>query len=146
MSKGGSGLFRNTGGSKASTAALHAKVKERISAAIDSTPGSKKKAMIAGAYNNKTGEPVVAFSGEIPTKIHPILLAKSKEIGGIGTHGLTDRNTVGVCAEFHLVNKMLLSGVKWSDIRITTAVRPRTGQTIPFCANCIAMFGDIIEP
>ena len=146
MSKGDSGLFHNTAGSKATTNALHAKVRDRIKTAIELTPGSKKKAMIAGAYNKKTGEPVVAFSGEVPKKIHPLLLAKAKEIGGIGTHGLTDRNTVGVCAEFHLVNKMLLSGVKWSDIRITTAVRPRTGQSIPFCANCVAMFSDIIEP
>ena len=145
MSKGSSGLFHNTHGSKATTAAMHEKVRERINITIEATPGSKKKAMIAGAYNSKTGEPFVAFAGEVPTKIHPQLLAKAKEIGGVGTHGLTDRNTVGVCAEFHLVNKMLLSGVKWSDIRITAAVRPRTGQTIPFCPNCVAMFKDIIE-
>lgn len=64
---------------------------------------------------------------------------------GIGTHGLTSRNTVGVCAEFHVVNSLLLSGCKWSDIRLTPAIRPRTGEIMPYCNNCLAMFGDLIE-
>jgi filamentous hemagglutinin len=110
---------------------------------IDSTKDGKSKAIAVGAYDAKTGNIVTSFAKAIPNNIHPELLKRANEIGGIGTHGLTERNIVGVCAEFHVVNELLLKGSKWSDIRLTSAIRPRTGQKIPFCANCKKMFYDI---
>ena len=145
MSKSGRGLFHGTSGSKASRSLMNQKAVETVSKLIEKTPGSKKKAMAVGAYDQSTGKTVAAFAGEIPKRIHPELRKRAEAIGGIGSHGVSSKNTVGVCAEFHVVNSLLLGGSKWSDIKLTPAIRPRTGEKMPFCSNCLAMFGDLIE-
>ena len=145
MSKSYSGLFHGTSGSKASKNEKRIQALESVRKLIADTPGGKRKSMAAGAYDLKTGKNVAAFAGEIPKRIHPELRKRAEAIGGIGTHGLTSRNTVGVCAEFHVVNSLLLSGCKWSDIRLTPAIRPRTGEVMPYCDNCLAMFSDLIK-
>ena len=145
MSKGDSGRFHGTSGSNASAREKRQQALETVGKLISDTPGGKRKSMAAGAYDLKTGKNVAAFAGEIPKRIHPELRRRAEAIGGIGTHGLTSRNTVGVCAEFHAVNSLLLSGSKWSDIRLTPAIRPRTGEAMPYCDNCLAMFSDLIE-
>ncbi|MCR5719329.1 MAG: hypothetical protein K6F84_02085 [Lachnospiraceae bacterium] len=117
----------------------------KIQHLIGSTSGSRGKAMAVGAYDEKTGKTVAAFAGEIPKKIHPDLLKLAERVGGVGSLGVTDRNTVGVCAEFHVINDMLLSDSKLEHIRLTRPIRPRTGQFMPYCDNCRAMFLEIIE-
>ena len=112
---------------------------------IDSTPGGNKKSMACGAYDVKTGNIATAFAGEPPDKIHPLLQKIAEQLGGIGSHGLTERNKVGVCAEFHVVNQLLNNGSNWSDIKLTAAIRPRTGEPQPYCANCKNMFADLIN-
>lgn len=77
--------------------------------------------MTIGAYDVKTGKIATAFAGKIPEKIHPELLKRAEMIGGVGTKGVSTKNTVGVCAEFHVVNELLLSGSKISDIKLTHA-------------------------
>ena len=145
MSKSSSGLFHGTSGSNASRSLMRQKALEMVGKLIQKTPGSKKKAMAVGAYDQSTGKIVAAFAGEIPKRIHPELRKRAEAIGGIGSHGLSKKNTVGVCAEFHVVNSLLLSGSKWSDIKLTPAIRPRTGEKMPYCSNCLAMFGDLID-
>lgn len=145
MSKSSSGLFHGTSGSNASRSLMRQKALETVGKLIQKTPGSKKKSMAIGAYDQSTGKTVAAFAGEIPKRIHPELRKRAEAIGGIGSHGLSNKNTVGVCAEFHVVNSLLLGGSKWSDIKLTTAIRPRTGEKMPYCANCLAMFGDLID-
>lgn len=145
MSKSNSGLFSETKGSKFSSARMRQKALEAVGKLIANTPGSNKKAMAVGAYDKSTGKAVAAFAGEIPKRIHPDLRKRAEEIGGVGNHGITSKNTVGVCAEFHVVNSLLLGGSKWSDIKLTPAIRPRTGEKMPFCANCLAMFNDLID-
>lgn len=145
MSKGTSGLFHGTAGANATRSQLQEKTRETVAKLIASTPGSMKKAMVVGAYDERTGKTVAAFAGAIPNRIAPELRERAEAIGGLGTHGLTERNTVGVCAEFHVVNSLLLGGAKWEDIHLTPAIRPRTGQVMPFCDNCKAMFHDLID-
>ncbi len=142
MSKGNSGLFSK---STANATLLLAITYKAINNMISNTKGGNRKSMAVGAYDSKTGRIATAFAGNIPDKIHPELLKRAKEIGGIVSKGLTDRNTVGVCAEFHAINSLLLSGSNLSDIRLTKAIRPRTGKIQPFCANCLKMFADIIK-
>lgn len=145
MSKSSSGLFHGTAGSHASNKSLRDATRDTVNKLIANTPGSKKKAIAVGAYDKRTGKTVAAFAGEIPKRIHPELRKRAESIGGIGSHGLTARNIIGVCAEFHVVNSLLLGGAKWSDIRLTTPIRPRTGTEMPFCDNCKTMFADLIE-
>lgn len=125
--------------------ALKSQAYTKIQDLIGGTLESRGKAMAVGAYDEKTGKTVAAFAGEIPKKIHPDLLKLSERVGGIGTFGVTGRNTVGVCAEFHVINDMLLSGSKLEDIKLTRAIRPKTGQFMPYCENCREMFFEIIE-
>lgn len=145
MSKSSSGLFHGTSGNNASRSLMSQKALETVGRLIQKTPGAKKKSMAVGAYDQSTGKMIAAFAGEIPQRIHPELRKRAETIGGIGSHGLSNKNTVGVCAEFHVVNSLLLGGSKWSDIKLTPAIRPRTGEKMPYCSNCLAMFGDLID-
>lgn len=151
MSKDSSGLFSGTSGAKSATKSTYSTtvLKQRISTKIDSsirnTPGGKGKSMIVGAYDKKTGKTSVSFAGPIPKRIHPELKKLADKIGGLGSKGVSGKNTVGVCAEFQTVNKLLWSGSKLSDIRLTKPIRPRTGKEMPFCPNCAKMFKDLIK-
>lgn len=141
MCKTSSGLFpKNNVGKHLASAANKA-----VQNLIDNTPGARGKSMAVGAYDTKTGQIVAAFAGPVPDKIHPELLKRAAKIGGIGSLGLTEHNTVGVCAEFQVINTLLNNGSKISDIHLTKAIRPRTGRHIDYCANCKAMFSDIID-
>lgn len=145
MSKSSSGLFHGTRGINASRSLMSQKALETVGRLIQKTPGAKKKSMVVGAYDQSTGKMIAAFAGEIPKRIHPELRKRAETIGGIGSHGLSNKNTVGVCAEFHVVNSLLLGGSKWSDIKLTPAIRPRTGEKMPYCSNCLVMFSDLID-
>lgn len=142
MSKGRSGLFP---GSKANDKILRGITYKAIHTMIENTKGGKNRSMAIGAYDVRSGKIVTSFAGNIPEKIHPELLNRADKIGGIGTKGLSTKNTVGVCAEFHVVNDLLLSGSNISDIRLTYAIRPRTGKGRPYCINCKTMFSDLIK-
>ncbi len=142
MSKSRSGLFPS---SRANAKILRATAYRAIHTMVEQTKGGKSKSMAIGAYDTKTGKIVTAFAGNIPDKIHPELIKRAGKIGGIGTKGISTKNTVGVCAEFHVVNELLLSGSNISDIKLTHAIRPRTGKGRPYCANCKKMFSDLIK-
>lgn len=150
MSKPASNLVSGTSGANKIQAIkeqiLKQATEDKVAKMIETTPNGKKKAIAVGAYDVTTGEKVTSFAKEIPSEIHPELKKRLAEVGlSIGTHGVTDRNTVGVCAEFQVVNELLWKGSKLSDIRLTKAIRPRTGNEIPYCANCQKMFYNIIK-
>lgn len=142
MSKCRSGLFPN---STANGKILRATAYKAVHSMISNTKGGKGRSMAVGAYDIRTGSIVTAFAGKIPKQIHPELLKRADEIGGLGSKGVSTKNTIGVCAEFQVVNALLLDGSKFSDIRLTRAIRPRTKKGRPYCANCKIMFSDLIE-
>lgn len=144
MSKSKSSLFHTT---KSNARMLDILAKIAIKRLIRNTPGGSTKSMACAAYDIVTGEVVAAFAGEPPdiNNIHPTLQALANDIGGIGSHGLTERNRVGVCAEFQVVNQLLMRGSSFSNIRLTEAIRPRTGEVRPYCANCQKMFSKLIK-
>ena len=142
MSKARSNLFSNT---TANDKILRGITYRAIHSMVINTKGGKGRSMAVGAYDVRTGKIVTSFAGNIPGQIHPELIARAKRIGGIGSKGLSTKNTVGVCAEFHVVNELLLSGSSISDIRLTHAIRPRTGKGRPYCINCKKMFSDLIR-
>lgn len=142
MSKARSSLFSNT---TANDKILRGITYRAIHSMVINTKGGKGCSMAVGAYDVRTGKIVTSFAGNIPSQIHPELIARAKRIGGIGSKGLSTKNTVGVCAEFHVVNELLLSGSSISDIRLTHAIRPRTGKGRPYCINCKKMFSDLIR-
>ncbi|MCF0110350.1 MAG: hypothetical protein HUJ58_00480 [Erysipelotrichaceae bacterium] len=142
MSKGRSGLFPS---SVANDKILRATAYRAIHSMIINTPGGKGRSMAIGAYDIKTGKIVTTFAGKIPDTIHPELQKRADRIGGIGTKGQSTKNSIGVCAEFHAVNELLLSGSNISDIKLTHAIRPRTGKGRPYCINCKKMFSDLIK-
>lgn len=149
MSKGGSGLFSGTHGQKSQVpdqaTEIKAKAESKVKSMISNRKGGKSKAMAVGAYDVSTGKTTASFAGSIPSTIHPELIERAKRIGGIGSLGITSKNTVGVCAEFHAVNNLLLRGADISNIRLTKPIRPRTGKHMPFCDNCKTMFPDLID-
>lgn len=145
MSKGFSGLFHNTSGHKLNTNTLRDKAIHAVHNLISSTPGGKRRAMAVGAYDMQTGAIVTSFAKAIPKNIHPELLKRAERIGGVGSLGITDKNTVGICAEFHVINSLLNKGSKLENIRLTPAIQPRTGNSRLYCNNCQTMFYDIMS-
>lgn len=127
-----------------SNAELKAEAEKAIQELITSTPGGNTKSMAVAAYDLKTGKIVADFAGPIPDKISSVLIERANKIGGIGSLGVTGKNTVGVCAEFRTVNQLLLDGSDISNIRLTEAIRPRTGKVRPYCDNCLEIFSDIL--
>lgn len=124
---------------------LYSKAEQARTDLINITPGANEKSVAIGAFDIKTGQVVADFAVPIPETIDPILLKRAKSLGGIGSRGLTKRNTVGVCAEFRSANTLLLNGSKIENIRFTQAIRPRTGQIIPTCNNCLRIFEEAFK-
>lgn len=145
MSKGDSGLFGGVKRQQPTVSDIRANAEDKVRSLIGSQSGGTSKAMAVGAYDVKSGKTVAAFAGPTPNKIHPELVKRADAIGGIGSLGVTSKNTVGVCAEFHAVNSLLNNGANIADIRLTKPIRPRTGKQMPFCDNCKAMFSDLID-
>ena len=71
MSKSRSGLFP---GSTANDKILRATTYRAIHSMIENTKGGKNKTIAIGAYDVKTGKIVTSFAGNIPDKIHPVLI------------------------------------------------------------------------
>lgn len=88
-----------------------------------------------------TGKIVTTSSGAVPDIIAPELEAYADSLGGLGVKTACG-NTLGRCAEFRAANELLLSNpsLKLSDIKFTPAIRPRTGEVVPRCENCINIF------
>ena len=149
MSKGASGHFSGTKGKQNYNKGFIAKIKlnaeTKVKSMISNRSGGRSKAMAIGVYDIKTGKTTASFAGNIPTKFHPVIIELANKIGGIGSLGVTSKNTVGVCAEFHAVNNFLNRGVDIANIRFTNPIRPRTGKPMPFCDNCRKMFSDLID-
>lgn len=84
------------------------------------------------------------FSGPPPdvTAIPPKLLSSLGQLGKIGSRA--NGNTIGCCCEVRSANKILgpKKNLKPTDVIFTKAIRPRTGQHILRCQNCITVFGN----
>lgn len=88
-------------------------------------------------YNGKSSKPTSGM-------YEPLLEIALTRLGGVGQHS---RNgcpyIIGNCAEPHAANKLLkntAAAVGLEQILFSTALRPRTRQVIPYCANCRAVF------
>jgi hypothetical protein len=95
---------------------------------------------ISAAEDISTGAVSAKASAAPPAIVAPELAAAAEPLGGVGAR-TTCGNIVGACSEFQAANDLLLNGSKLTNIRVTQAIRPRTGQVVPRCANCVAMFG-----
>lgn len=129
------------------TQSLQEKAHKEKDELIRTTENGTSKSMVATGYNVKTGDTSAMFAGPIPQQIHESLVERAEKIGGIGSKGVSGKNTVGVCAEFQVVNNLLLKSdnIDIGDIRLGSAIRPRTGLIQPYCPNCLAMFSDLID-
>ena len=154
MSKPNSGLFKGIVGEKSENKKTEKELKEEainsVKELIVKTKKAKKRGAFVGAYDIETGHVEADVSGNVPENIHPELkeLAE-KRVGQIHSNGLTETNTVGRCAEFHVVNKMLHAGCEYKNIRLTKAFRfqqkTKQWESIDYCANCSGMFKEILE-
>ncbi|UZE18830.1 hemagglutinin repeat-containing protein [Pseudomonas sp. B21-054] len=106
------------------------------------TFGKYKPPTVIGAVDPVTGKIVTTSSGAVPSRIAPELQAYAEKLGGLGVKTACG-NTLGRCAEFRAANELLLNnpGLKLSDIKFTSAIRPRTGEVVPRCENCTNIFG-----
>lgn len=113
---------------------------ERYSQALKNTrPKNRLPATIIGAEHGRNR--IVDRSGSVPTPMAKSLIDKLEGIGTIGAIGID--NYLGCCSEVRASNKILLRSIAIPirNIQFTDAIRPRTGQRIIRCKNCINVFG-----
>jgi hypothetical protein len=97
-------------------------------------------AAITAGFDIETGNVVPATSGPIPDQIPDSFTSRADEIGGVGSKGLTEGNTVGCCAEQRAGIELLNQGSLLENIRFSDTLNPRTGEIKPPCPNCRAIF------
>ena len=114
-----------------------------LAAASGAASGARAGRTWIAAYDVETGAIAVGHSGPVPnaSSIHPSLAGKLDQIGGLGAENAGAVGRVGCCGEVDAANQLLQQGSKLENIRFTDAIRPRTGQVIPRCENCTAVFG-----
>ena len=78
-------------------------------------------------------------------EIHPKLAQLADQVGGVGAE-TPGAAPVGCCAEFDAINQLLNQGAGLDAIKLIDVIRPRTGEVVPMCPNCEAMFGDMATP
>ncbi len=125
---------------KAAVAELYDVVDDYMSS---KPPWEIPPALAIAAYDITTGEIVVDCSGPVPWA-HRTLMGKVAKIGRIGRPGPETKNIIGACAEFRAANTLLNNGSKFSNIRFTKPIRPRTRQIQSTCPNCASIFSDIL--
>src|SRR5207253_6483969 len=78
-------------------------------------------------------------------EINPKTVQLAQRVGGVGAEN-PGAAPVGCCAEFDAVNQLLNLGADLEDIGLIDVIRPRTGEVVPPCPNCEAMFEDMLPP
>lgn len=81
-----------------------------------------------------------------PGMFEPVLENALNQLGGVGQHsGNGCPNTIGSCAEPRAANRLIRNNnhVGLNQILFSTALRPRTGQVVPYCDNCRATFPNL---
>lgn len=70
---------------------------------------------------------------------HPVLRTKLEELGTIG------QRLIGNCAEQHAANHYMnhLKENNLNALHFSVALRPRTKEVIPYCANCKHTFPNL---
>ena len=117
---------------------------QALKVASEASTGARAGRVWTAAYDVDTGAVAVGHSGPIPNAadLHPNLVGKLDQIGGVGAKNPGANGPVGCCGEVDAVNQLLQRGSKAKNIRVLDyAVRPRTGEVIPRCTNCQAVFG-----
>lgn len=97
---------------------------------------------VSAAEDLVSGNVAARASAAPPSNIAPELNGAAERLGGVGAR-TSCGNVVGACSEFHAANEVLLQGAKLNNVRVTPAIRPRTGQVIPRCPNCEKIFGPV---
>lgn len=144
----------------------------RLSAAKINTQGLSKAFVVASCSSNSTNTIFSDFSGrkerqivlkDFPTRkesfkiwyrmdskpYQHILLFKliNKLLGKIGTKINETNPPIGYCAEQNVANRLLLDSdeniVDFSELMFSVALRPNTGEMIPYCENCKTLFNQL---
>jgi filamentous hemagglutinin len=97
---------------------------------------------MVAAYDTTSGATAVGTSGPLSRlgAINPDLAAAADQVGGVGAVNPAAPSPVGCCAEFDAANQLMNQGSLLDNINFTDAIRPRTGDVVPKCENCQAMF------
>jgi hypothetical protein len=65
----------------------------------------------------------------------------NQELGTIGGYANNLKHPIGYCAEQNVANRLMLATDKhFDDIQFSLAIRPKTGEIVPYCDNCKQLF------
>lgn len=90
-------------------------------------------------YHGKSGKPRLGM-------YEPILENALNQLGVVGQHAINGcPYPIGNCAEPHAANKLIRDNnhARLNQVLFSSALRPRTQQVIPYCANCRAIFPNL---
>lgn len=65
----------------------------------------------------------------------------NKTLGTIGTFTQNVDHPIGYCAEMNVANRLMLATDEpYQDAKFSIAIRPKTGEVIPYCDSCKSHF------
>ncbi len=113
--------------------------KQVVNVSTEMANNGRYPAAVVGA-SASDGSIAIRSSGKIPEIVAPKLQTAAKAVGGVGN--VNAGNVVGCCAEFKAANVLMLNNPTLvpTKINFTPAIRPRTGEFVPPCKNCITIF------
>lgn len=67
-------------------------------------------------------------------------------LGTIGTFTSKVKHPIGYCAEQNVANRlMLVTNKHFSEVQFSLAIRPKTGEIVPYCDNCKTLFNQLSD-
>lgn len=107
-------------------------------------------AVVVGCGVNRRKEVAVDYSRSCINYVYDNLIESAlSDLGRIGLDSGLCNNIIGNCAEPHAANLFIRKygkkGVSINDFEFGEAIRPRTGQRIPYCANCLMTFPSLLK-
>lgn len=68
----------------------------------------------------------------------------NQTLGTIGTFTRNVNHPIGYCAEMNVANRLMLATDEpYQDAKFSIAIRPKTGEIIPYCDNCKSLFSQL---
>lgn len=65
----------------------------------------------------------------------------TQKLGKIGSKKINVNHPIGYCAEQNVANRLMLAtDAPYQDAKFSIAIRPKTGEVIPYCDNCKSLF------
>ena len=104
--------------------------------------GKKQRQTILSEFPNRKKDFSLWYGSNSKPYQHKVLYDHiTSVLGTIGNYTSKVKHPIGYCAEQNVANRLMLDTDKhFQDIQFSLAIRPKTGEVVPYCDNCKQLF------